>query len=686
MASSSYGDDVCNFIMKKILSEIDQEKHSHADAVFDKYMQRVFERLDDEFEISEAFYLFNAKKRLIINKHKQKRKRVAARDLHIATQFFTPRWLVEYVTDNSLGSFLGIPLKFFHGDESTIIPKDDIKIIDPAVGTGNMLIYAYELLEKYYRQKGVQNIPPKILSSLYGLDIDKKAVQVAKKLLEKKSGLKGFEFNIYAFEDIPNRLLEKVKRFNLKKLCSFFTLWQSYKEAGSLLRPGDVQAELKILEKHAHTRQEKTIIEIVKILSSKFDIVLMNPPYLSSGDYAPNLKEFVYKEYKDHKRDLFACFIKRGCEFLNQDGFLGAVCPYNWMFIKTFTKTREYIIKEKGIYNLMQLTAGGYDKAVVYLSAFALSNQKPREGYYIRLTDFKAKDQQKYALKAVEKPQSYTYKRNQDIFLQTPNYAIIYWTSQKFLDNFRYKRLDEYLLIRQGMATGDNKSFLRKIDEVDKDLIAFDAESIEDFDKSGKLYALYNKGGRYRKWWGNQDYVIKFDKASREILAKQGNKMPSKELYFKECITWTLVSSKGHFGARYSKNAVFDVGGSCAFLRDGIKFDIFVFLGFLCSKVATYYLNALNPTLNAQVGDIKNLPFIEPDTQMAVEITKLVKENIELSKADWYNRGKKGDFEKIKCNETRLNQIFIELYSLHEELDCQVEDRLITLKGVGNEE
>ncbi|MFW5780852.1 MAG: hypothetical protein ACOCWI_05320, partial [Bacillota bacterium] len=135
----------------------------------------------------------------------------------------------------------------------------------------------------------------------------------------------------------------------------------------------------------------------------------------------------------------------------------------------------------------------------------------------------------------------------------------------------------------------------------------------------------------------------------------------------------------------YSNNSVFDVGGSCAFLKEGTKISIHVFLAFLCSKVATYYLNALNPTLNAQVGDIKNLPFIEPDFKIAEEITKLAKENIEISRLDWYNKGKTSDFIKIKQNEQRINQIFIELYALQEELDYQSDDKLITLKGEKHE-
>ncbi|MFW5780896.1 MAG: Eco57I restriction-modification methylase domain-containing protein, partial [Bacillota bacterium] len=515
--------------MKKTLSEIKSalmEKYTDSEVVFGKYMDKVFELFEDEFQVSEAFYYFNKDKRVSINKNKQNRKRVAADEAHIATQFFTPKWLVQYVSDNSLGRFLkGAPLRFFHGDTNTIRQKDDIKILDPAVGTGNMLIYAYELLENYYRTKGMaeDKIPPKILSCFYGLDIDKKAVDVAKRLLMRKAGVEKFDFHIYHFESVSPILLQKVRDLKLKKLLGLFEHWNKYKEAGSLIKiEEDLTKELKLLKKHIHSSEEKNIIEIINILSQKYDVTLMNPPYLSSSDFSFNLKEYIYQNYNDYKADLFSCFIKRGLKLMKENGYMGVVCPYNWMFIKTFSQLRKYIIENKGLYNLMQLNCGGYDKAVVYLSAFVVGDKKPTDGYYIRLSDFKAKNQKEMALRAIDNP-PYVYKKNQDVFLKTPNYAIIYWTSESFLNNFHYKKLSDYLEIRQGMATGDNKRFLSKVEKVDKNKICFHAKSLEDFDKSNKIYAPYNKGGKYRKWWGNRDYVIKFDKASREVLSCQGN-------------------------------------------------------------------------------------------------------------------------------------------------------------------
>jgi hypothetical protein len=240
--------------------------------------------------------------------------------------------------------------------------------------------------------------------------------------------------------------------------------------------------------------------------------------------------------------------------------------------------------------------------------------------------------------------------------------------------------------IRQGLATGNNQKYLKKTEDVNPDDICFDAQNTEDFFAKGKTYAPYNKGGAYRKWYGNLNYVIRFDKKSVTELSKQGNRLPSKIYYFRQCLTWTLVSSKGHFGARISENSVFDVGGSCGFPKQ--EKDIFVLLGYLCSAAATYYLNAQNPTLNCQVGDLKNLPYIPPPEKERARIETLVKENIEIAKRDWHAleippKSAIENVKKMQYNEEELNRIFLSLYGLDGEISPRVEERLITLKHKG---
>lgn len=679
------------FALKNYLYSLkDKLKKEYLDEklVYKNYIEDIFKKYSDIWDISAAFSYYNYDKRIEIKKQKYSRKRINSKDVHIATQFFTPKWIVQYIIDNSVGSFFQIANEDITHKKNKFHTKIDIKIFDPAIGTGNMFFYTYDLLEKEYIERGFdkKEIPKLILSSFYGLDIDKRAVEIAKKLLLKKAGLQQFDFNIYYFEDVDENFIEFAKENNHINLYKTLILLKHNREIGSIIKlPQGIEEEIKKIDKNILNENEKNIINIINILIEKYDVIVMNPPYLASSDYNDNIKEYVFENYKQVKQDLFAVFIMRAFNFLKKNGYLGIVCPYNWMFIKSFTYLREYIIKYKGITNLMQLSFDGYSSAVVFLSAFVLANKNVEKGLYIKLTSFKGKEQEYYLQNALQNDCNYKYIINQARFLQLPYYQIIYWTSEKFIDNFKNKKLKDFIDIRQGMATGNNKKFLKKIEEVDENEIAFSATSIKNFDETEKKYALYNKGGKYRKWYGNINYVINFEKDSRKILEKSGNRMPSREFYFKECITWTLVSSKGKFGARYSNNSVFDVGGSCGFFKEGSCVSLYVVLGFLCSNVASYYLNALNPTLNVQVGDIKNLPFIVPDNSLQKKIEELVKENISLSKKDWYNRKEEGDFEKMKKNEETLNKMFIEFYGLENEIDYGVEDRLITIKRSENE-
>ncbi len=654
--------------------------YSNEEEIFEHYVDGIFEMFDDVWAISDAYSFLYSEDRIAINLQKQRHNRVAAKQVHIATQFFTPQYLAKFVAANSLGRFFpDTQFEYKDGGENLDCPSN-LRVFDPAVGTGNMFLCAYDLLEKAYEEDDLppQQLARKILSSFFGLDIDKKAVSVAKRLLLKRAGLDNFDFNIFSFDELDNSVIGLCVSTGMQRLGNFIDFLCRNQHLGSIIKPyKELAQDIEHLKSNSAASAS---ISILKMLTMKFDCVLINPPYLASSDYDTALKKYVFDNYNPYKQDLFAVFIARCFEQLEQHGALGVVCPYNWMFIKSFGNLRRLITQEKGLLNLAQLSTGGYSKAVVYLSAFTATHTKPVKGIYIRLTDFDGSKQKSRLEKAINGKVSYRYERSFDTFQQTPSGAIIYWLSPQAIRCFSQKELSDFLEIRQGMATGDNKAFLKRLSEVNPEDIAFDARSIEHFDTLNKKYAPYNKGGLYRKWFGNMNFVIRFDTQAREVLSKQGNRMPSKDFYFKECITWTLVSSKGHFGARYSNNSVFDVGGSCGFVKSSSPVDIYVILGFLCSKVVTFFLNALNPTLNVQVGDLKNLPFVLPSQLQCDEIAALVKENIVISRRDWYNDGKLGDFERMRNNEERLNTIFIELFGLDGELDNKVDSKLITIR------
>lgn len=644
----------------------------------------------DEWDVSASFYDSKREERLSIADKKQKRLRIDATDLPAATQFFTPKWIVKYILENSLGRLLGLKnLEYLDGGETFSVPIEDIKIFDPAAGTGNMFLYAYDLFAEAYKEKGLADteIPPKVLSHFYGLDIDGGAAALAKRLLLGKAKLESFNFSIYTFKKPSETLLRFSDKNGLSALSSALRVLEKNPNLGSIIIPGkNLKNESDFAIENFPAGDDNECLNALRLLTLKYEVIAVNPPYLASSDYDAGLKEYTVKHYKPYKQDLFAVFLSRCLEWRAENGFISAFCPYNWMFLKTFYNLRKQIFSFTDIQNLAQLSTGGYSDAVVYLSAFVLKEKSGACGSYIRLTDFPGSAQDGALRKAINEKNEYRYEIPCSRFLSVPLNAVVYWGGEAFIKAFSAPPLEKYLDIRQGMATGDNKRFLAEAKNVEAET-SFDSKSIEDFDRSGKLYAPYNKGGKFRKWYGNRNYCIRFDKEAREILKHQGNNMPSSKFYFKECVTWTLVSSRKEFGARYSNNSVFDVGGSCGFLRDSSPVSIFVILGYLCSKPASAFLNALNPTLNIQVGDLKRLPFIVPPPETQKEIEIVVLENVELARKDWYNGSAAEDFEKMRINEERLNKIFIELYGLTE-MDYRVPDNLITLNKnkAGNNE
>ncbi|MDD3947101.1 MAG: Eco57I restriction-modification methylase domain-containing protein [Clostridia bacterium] len=651
------------------------------EAVYRYYME---EALKDSFSCKDAFYCasyyfqaYNNDRRAKLNKKKMAHGRIDAAEIPAVTQLFTPLPLAEYITENSLGRLLyecGINLDFRYlggvskkdfAKRKTDIRK--IRILDPAVGTGNLLFCAAKLMVSAYRKLGYSEleIGPLLSANFLGLDIEDRATTLCKYLLNREFGT---DFNIVTLRSFaPDEIIQYQQQKEI------YDGLLHLGERGSVsLFPQNERGE--VCDDVYNSEIRKTL----SIFGAKYDIILMNPPYLASSDCGKSLLEFIKSNYAEFKTDLFAVFIARSLQMLKADGYMGVVCPFNWMFTKQFIGLRRHIFSSCDIKNLAMLPADDYKEAVVYLSCFVLSaNCTGEDGHYIKIE--KGEDSARALQSGGRK-----YTVNRARYNDTPYNSIIFWTGDSFIWNYRKGKLQDVLEIRQGLATGDNKKYLVKIAEVDASDIANNAVSIEDFDRIGKPYALYNKGGPYRKWYGNIDYAIRFDKETRKALSKSGNRLPSKAYYFKPCLTWTLVSSKGYFGARLSNNSVFDVGGSCGFPKKDE--DIFVILGYLCSTVATAYLNAQNPTINCQVGDIKNLPYLEPSPTQRARIEELVKENVAIARADWHytvpphEEEARNNFIRLKRNEEELNTIFIHLYGLEEELSCEVPDRLITLQ------
>lgn len=643
--------------------------------------------------LSSYFQYYNNDLRRQINRKKRLRKRLTAEDLPIVTQLFTPAHIAAYIVDNSLGRLLyecgyDVGAEYLVKDGALTYAArkrklEELRIIDPAAGTGNLLLRAAELLSRAYAQAGYSEAESAraISSNLFGLDIDERAVEICRYVCARKYGATPL---IYALRKPADEEIERVKASGEGALAALLT---ELNEIGAI-------ADLSPFAAEAVRRYPE-----LELLRHRYDVILVNPPYLASADFGDALTDYVKKNYPECGADLFSVFMLCYLKKLSEGGYLGLVCPYNWMFTKRFAAVRRVVIEHNALVTLAKLSAGAYKDATVFLSACVLSERPREKGIYFLIE--RKKEEAAELLEACnDAAYPGRYEREASRFVAVPDCGIAFWTSDRFIRNYSAPRLDEVMDIRQGMATGDNARYLRDIRSVPLEEIDFTARSLEEFIAGGKKYALYSKGGEYRKWYGNIDYVIRFDEEARRELMARGNRMPSRAYYFRKGITWTLVSSKGHFGARIVDNSVFDVGGSCGFCKD--ERDIYVILAFLTSKVAEYYLNALNPTVNCQVGDVKNLPYIALKGAERELVDRLARENTEIAERDWlgsrYSYLDEADrprltaaeraeaFGKMRENEERINGIFIEAYGLGGELTPEVPDRLITLFGKGERE
>jgi hypothetical protein len=385
--------------------------------------------------------------------------------------------------------------------------------------------------------------------------------------------------------------------------------------------------------------------------------------------------------------------------------------PFVWMFISSYEKLREIIIKRKSITSLVQLEYSGFEEATVPICTFTIRNAYiPAKGEYIRLSDFRGAELQ--PIKTLEAAQnrnvSYRYSASPHNFEKIPGMPIAYWVSDRVIDCFKKgKPLGEIAEPRQGLATADNNRFLRLWHEVAIDRIGFNYPNSEKAAKSGLKWFPYNKGGEYRKWYGNNEYVVNWENDGYELKNFRPAVLRNTAYYFRKSITWSFVSSS-YFGVRYSDQGfIFDVGGSSVFPPE--KYHLFL-TGLLCAKITTLLMKVLNPTLNFQVGNVASLPVILPNDYEKAKIDSLVEENIYISRTDWDSFETSWDFKKhpllthkgssntieeafnnwadfaekqfykLKANEEELNRIFIEIYGLQDELTPEVNEKDITIR------
>lgn len=703
-----------------------------------------------------------------------KKQKLKKDDIPAATQVFTPKWIVKYMVENSLGklwqethpnSNMVEKWKFYIEDTSEItemvekqkaieymnLSPESILFMDPAMGSGHILVYAFDVFYDIYEKEGYKKelIPRLILEkNLYGLDIDERVGKLANFALLMKA--RGKDENI--FDKLPNtniitikesngisneaidyfiRDIEDADRKNLiqNDLKHILHVFHDAKNFGAILKLKEVDFELielrleeikiqsigdffELQYKEILLEKLPSLIVQGKMLSREYDIVVANPPYSGLRKFDDTLRRFAEENYADYKYDLFSIFMVRNINFAKQGGYAAFMTPNVWQFISSFEKLRNHIIDNYHISSLIQLDDEGFKDASVSISTFVIkkSNMDTNSTFIkLRLSMAEQVDEVENAIKNdVENK----YIRNSRIFKRIPNSKIAFWVGENTIRTFeKGVKLEAIGKPRQGMATSDNKRFLRYWYEVSMEKICFSSD--------GKYidnckWIPYNKGGGYRKWYGNNLTVIDWEddgqavkSYAKKLYGNHTRTIKNEEFYFKEGITYTFIGKD--IGPRYSDQGfIFDVAGSMIFVPNG---ELYYILGLMGSKLSNHYMRFLNPSINIQVGDIKNIPVIEATKKdIKNEIDMLVKKNIKLAKSDWdsyeiswdfkkhpllthkygsstireaYNNWASSAnerFEQLKENEERLNRIFINIYELNSEISPEVDDRSITIR------
>ena len=671
-------------------------------------------------------------------------------EIPAATQLFTPDWIVRYMVDNSLGKYylerhpdstVKQELKYLLPDEIKAIDENqditDYKLLDNAMGSGHILVYAFELFMKMYLEQGYskRDAAQKIIeNNLFGLEIDKRAFQLAYFSIMMKGREYDRRFlrrnpttNLYYFEDLHvsdefyNFISDKVVRDNLKKVVKDFS---DATELGSIIKI-DESIDLDSIEEvvagldfesgldvFGYKKMQKQILKtlkIIKVMATKYEAVVTNPPYMNKFD--KTLKKYLRDNYKNYSKDLFSVFIYHNVHQLVKGGYAGYMTPLVWMFIKTYEPLRHDIINNFKIDSLIQMEYSAFEEATVPIDTFVLKNSDDKIGTYLRLSNFKGGMivQEQKVLEAISDPTvKYLYHTDQSNFDKIPGSPIAYWISQKSFKLFSKEKLGDISQTRLGMATSDNKKFVRFWYEINLNNIGFNYKNRQVAEESAKKWFPYDKGGEFRKWFGNNYLVVNWEKDGIEIrnFKNKNGKVRSHnynlDYIFKSGLTWSALTS-GNLSIRYTMvGHLFDNAGSKLFTNDS---NIFRILGYLGSVVSNYYVSILNPTMNIQPGTISELPYINNDD---IAVDKLVNLNIRLSKFDWDAFETSWDFQKsplltqnaaslrqaynswsnealtrfnqLKSNEEELNRIFINLYGLRDELTPEEDDKEVSVR------
>ncbi|EEY2315955.1 BREX-1 system adenine-specific DNA-methyltransferase PglX, partial [Escherichia coli] len=622
---------------------------------------------------------------------------VKSEDIPAATQLFTPNWIVKYLVQNSVGrqwlqtypdSAIKSQMEYYiepaqQSDEvnqqlKAITPEsiepETIKVLDPACGSGHILIEAYNVLKAIYEERGFRSrdIPKMILeNNLYGLDIDDRAAQLSGFALmmmarddDKRIFTRNVRLNVLSLQesnhiDLPTlwKALnlsgswqsgtsqglfsdeeQDLSSFNadnryqlLKRTLARFTQAKTF---GSLIDvPSDDHEQLKELLSTLVELQEsgdsmqkpaaKQLIEFVHqalVLSIRYDAVIANPPYMGGKGMNADLKEFAKKQYPNSKSDLFAIFMERAFKLLSQYGFNAQINMQSWMFLSSYEQLRNNLLEDHTFITMAHLGARAFSQIsgeVVQTTAWIIQNKHINhyQPTFYRLIDGNEEEKQKALLNR----ENEFAATAQDDFKKIPGSPLAYWVSQTVRDSFCGTLIGDVSESSNGIQTGDNDLFVRNWHEID-------------FSKFFYKWFPYNKGGEYRKWYGNNYYVVNWESDGLDIKSRENSCIRGEHNYFRPGLTWSDITSAYSSFRFFPSNFLFDAKGPSAFF-DNESVDIA--LGFLNSKAVEVFTKLLNPTLSFQIGDFKKLPFLHDSIKRYSDFIPAVRCLIEISKNDW---------------------------------------------------
>lgn len=636
-------------------------------------------------------YYISERKNEVMDGFKKNHK-AGADEIPAATQLFTPDWIVRYLVQNTVGrlwmqshpdSQLYKNWDYYiqpsedgsteNEDILNIQTPEELTVCDPACGSGHMLTYAFDLLYEIYEEEGYapSDIPGLILKhNLYGMEIDERAASLAAFALTMKARSRSRRFfkkqvepNIQRIAPISFEEGDVTDLNDLYQVDLDFTVWNTYAKAdvyGSLIQPSQELVELAVsspesedgidtlfdplLREHA-----EDVFTQTRYLARKYAAVVANPPYMGAKNMSAELKQFVQDHYEDGKADLFAAFILRNRQFIQHGAMLGMITMQSWMFLSSFEDLRRELLDSSSIETMTHLGAGAFDSIggeVVSTTAFTLKNgSSSGNGTYIRLVNVSGDDNQSNAsINAIKGGADYCFEVNQHEFAQIPGVPIVYWLSKPMLGAFtKGDKLEKVAKPRQGLATADNNRFIREWWEVSQSKSKLTSDNAKDrktpvCDK----WFPYNKGGEYRKWYGNQDYVINWENNGQELYDfKPKSVIRNPQFYFQSSVSWSNVSSGTPSFRYYPEGFIFSHVGDCLFPKDELDRDKLIAI---CNASVTgQLLAAMAPTLHFEVGQVAKLPIAN---LLPGNWTLKIDNLIQNAKDDWNTQEISWNFSK----------------------------------------